>query len=311
MSHDAGEVSWHTLRRIVHEWSGESSDIEQVVSLDGGSISTTLLVTTKAGEKGVLKVSPHRVDRSFERETHQLGLLRSIGLPAPKVHACHVGTLDSPDSYILMEYLPGMNLHDARKHCTPEEFDELQCRLAEMVIELHKHAGEHYGKVESHANGAHPTWPDFYRSLYDAIWHECEKHAPLQTKTKRAIGKIHDRLEKHLKHEDHPRLTHGDLWWSNVLADRGADGKWKITGVLDPNCKYAHAECELAYLELFQTSTPAFLKHYQQTFRLGEEYHKLRKPIYQLYELINHVNLFGERYLKPLQATLDKLAGQV
>lgn len=315
MSHDAGEVSWQALRRIVQDWSGGAADVEQVQSLDGGSISTTLLVTTTRGDRAVLKLSPHRVDRSYEREAEQLDLLRSIGLPAPKVLGLHIATLDRPDSYLLIEFVSGVNLHEARQQSTPEEFDDLQRQFAELVVALHGRIGTRYGKVSRDATGEYSTvageaesWPAFFRGLYDGIWRECEKHHAIPVKTRRLIGRVHDRLETLLAHADAPRLTHGDLWWSNVLADRtGENGRWRITGVLDPNCRYAHAECEIAYLELFQTTTPAFTKVYQQTYRLPEEYHRLRKPVYQLYELINHVNLFGDRYLKPLQAVVDKL----
>lgn len=330
MSHDAGEVSWQSLRRIVQDWSGGRSDIEQVRSLDGGSTSTTVLLDTTGGERAVLKLSPHRVDRSYEREAAQLDLLRSLGLPAPRVLGMQVATLDRPDSYLLIEFLPGMNLHEARRQATPAEFDDLQRQFAEIVVALHGRTGSHYGKVEpadaaalspeapgdtattataASPKDGHASWAEFYRGLYDAIWRECEKHHAMSVKSRKLVSRVHDRLETLLAHTDAPRLTHGDLWWSNVLADRDSGtGRWRISGLLDPNCKYAHAESELAYLELFQTTTPAFTKAYQQTFRLPEEYHRLRKPIYQLYELINHVNLFGDRYLKPLQLTLDKLA---
>lgn len=314
MSHDAGEVSWQTLRRIVRDWSGDNAQIEQVQSLDGGSINTTLLLTTTTGESAVCKLSPHRVDRSYQREAHQLEMLRAIGLPAPRVLGLHIGSLEAPDSHLLIEFLPGKNLHEVRELATAEEFDDLQRQFADLVVRLHSQTAGAYHKVdpapvpESRINGHH-TWPQFYRSLYDAIWHECEKHAHLPVKSRRLIAKVHDRLDRLLDHPDQPRLTHGDLWWSNVLADRDpSGGRWRITGLLDPNCRYAHAECELAYLELFQTTTPAFSKQYARTFKLPEEYHRVRRPVYQLYELINHVNLFGERYLKPLAATLEKVA---
>jgi fructosamine-3-kinase len=310
MSHDAGEVSWQTLRRIVHEWAGDRAEIEEVASMDGGSISTTLRIVTKSGDKAVLKLSPHRIDRSYEREARQLDLLRSIGIPTPRVFGKHIGTLDQPDSYLLIEYLPGINLHDAKLAASPEEFDRLQEQLAEHVLAIHSHTAEHYGKVDepaaAKANGA--TWPVFYRSLYEEIWHECQKHAAIPSKCRKQIEKVHDRLEQLLDHDDSPRLTHGDLWTSNVLAKKDEpDGKWTITGLLDPNCKFAHAESELAYLDLFHTTTPAFNKAYQKKFKIGDDYHRLRKPVYQLYELINHVNLFGEKYLKPMRETLEKV----
>jgi len=297
MSQDSGEVSWQTLRRIVQRWSGDEAELAAVSSLDGGSISTALMIET-------------------ETEAHQLRYLKTLGLPAPAVLDCHIGTLDSPDSYILLERMPGVSLAEARKKCSEECFDRLQEQLAEIVITLHRCTGQHYCKVEPRLPKAAErieavSWPAFYRSLYDEIWRECEKHAAIPTKARKLVGRIHEKLERLLDHSDQPRLTHGDLWASNVLAREGEAGKWNVSAVIDPNCRFAHAECELAYLDLFHTSTPAFNKVYNHTFRIDDGYYAYRKHVYQLYELVNHVNLFGDRYVKPMLAALEKVAAFV
>jgi fructosamine-3-kinase len=155
------------------------------------------------------------------------------------------------------------------------------------------------------------TWPAFYRSVYDAIWHEAEKDKHLPKGTKKHIGKIHERLERFLAHTDQPRLVHWDIWNTNVMAAQNGDGGkggWHIKALIDPNCKFAHAEAEIAYMELFHTCTPAFMKAYQSHHKIDADYHKFRKPIYQLYPMINHLNLFGESYLKPLIMAVEKTA---
>ena len=38
------------------------------------------------------------------------------------------------------------------------------------------------------------------------------------------------------------------------------------------------------------------------------EYHQLRKPLYQLYSLVNHVYLFGQEYVKPLTAAVERVS---
>ena len=133
----------------------------------------------------------------------------------------------------------------------------------------------------------------------------------LPPKCRKQVDKIHDRLERLVAHGDRPRLVHWDLWSTNVLARPDEHGRWWVASLLDPNCKFAHAEAELAYLELFRTVTPAFLRAYQQTRRLSDEYHRIRKPIYQLYPLIDHVNHFGQEYLKPLLAAVERLGAIV
>jgi fructosamine-3-kinase len=64
-------------------------------------------------------------------------------------------------------------------------------------------------------------------------------------------------------------------------------------------------------MDLFHTIAPTFLRAYQQSRKLPPEYHTVRKHIYQLYELINHLNVFGQEYLKPLLASVEKVGALV
>jgi fructosamine-3-kinase len=308
MSSPGGEISWHMLRLIVHDWIGTQAELEDVKPLAGGSINTTLALTTKAGDRAVVKLSPHRVDRSYFHEAYQLNVMRAVGLPTPQVYSCKIGSLDEPYSYLLLEHLEGVDLAEARNRTTPDEFDHLQMHLADQLQALHAQTHSHYCQVTEGDRHEYADWPKFYRHCYDEIWHEVERSSLLPAKVRKQIAKLHERLDRYLTHGDCPRLVHADLWSANVLARPDEFGKWWISGILDPNCKYAHAESELAYLELFRTVTPAFMRAYQSVHRLPNEYHSLRKPIYQLYELVNHVQLFGAEYLKPLMATLEKLS---
>src|SRR3954447_20313333 len=133
MSVHGGEISWQMLRRIVHDWIGTATELAEVKPLAGGSINTTVAITTSNGERAVLKVSPHRVDRSYVHEAYQLNVMRGIGLPTPQVYSCSVGTLDEPFSYLLMEYLEGVDLAEARNRCAPEQYEHLQAHLADLM----------------------------------------------------------------------------------------------------------------------------------------------------------------------------------
>src|SRR4051812_29334193 len=112
-----GDISWQELRRIVHDWAGTAAELAEVSPLSGGCINTTLLLGLKDGAKAVVKISQHRVDRSYETEAFQLSLLRSHGLPAPQVFQWHVGTLDHPNSYLLMECIDGVDFAEAKQRC--------------------------------------------------------------------------------------------------------------------------------------------------------------------------------------------------
>jgi fructosamine-3-kinase len=299
----------------VRDWAGTGAELAEAKPLAGGTIHTTLGLTTKDGGKAVLKITPHRIDRGYRHEMYQLNLLRSLGVPAPEVYACRLGTLESPNSYILMEHVEGVNLAEAKKLCTADEYDRLQAHLAELTLAMHERQGSHYCRVtEERADGGsgrHEHWARFYREMYDPIWHEAEKVKQIPVKARRQIGKVHERLERLIGHDDTPRLVHWDLWSGNVLAHKDGHGNWRVSAVLDPNCKFAHAEAEIAYLELFHTSTPAFMKAYQHVRKMTPEYHMVRKLVYQLYPLIDDVTLHGEQYVKPLLAQVEKVAAVV
>jgi fructosamine-3-kinase len=301
------DISWDVLRRIVHDWIGNSAELVEVKPLVGGCINTTLRLTTADGNCGVLKITPHRVNRAYEQEAYQLNILRQSGLPAPEVYACQIGSLDQPFSYLLMEFIEGVDFAQARTQCNQEQFDQLQMHLAELVLTMHEQIASHYGRVSAEDTPQHDCWPTFFKEIYDPIWHGVEKLAFMPAKCRKKNAKIHSRLDSLLAHEDHPRLVHWDIWSTNLLARPDEHGRWWVSAVLDPICKFAHSEAEVAYMELFHTITPAFLRAYQQTRPLDGEYHRLRKWIYQLYPLINHVHLFGREYIPPLEQTLHQL----
>lgn len=306
------DISWQVMRQIVRRWAGEATDLTEVTPLSGGCISTAMALTLDSGRKVVLKISPHRVDRAYADEEVQLALLRNAGIPVPEVYHVHTGTLEEPFSYILMEFIEGVDLSVARIKCSGEQFEQLQSQLADVVLKLHQQTSPSYMRVTSNGATKFDAWPACYHDIYDPIWNEAEKNAALPVKARKQVCRLHQRLDQLLANDDCPRLVHWDLWATNMLAiENPDDHSWRVAALLDPNCKFAHAEVEIAYLELFHTVTPAFLRAYQESHKLPPDYHRVRKPIYQLYSLLNHLCLFGQAYLKPVATAIERVAGFV
>ncbi|MDE2272424.1 MAG: fructosamine kinase family protein [Xanthomonadaceae bacterium] len=100
-----------------------------------------------------------------------------------------------------------------------------------------------------------------------------------------------------------PVLLHGDLWSGNLHVC--ADGS---PALLDGGAvHYGWAEAELAMLGLFGTPPPEFFATYAMHARLREDWRE-RVSLYNLYHLLNHVNLFGAAYRGSLQASLAAFA---
>lgn len=97
--------------------------------------------------------------------------------------------------------------------------------------------------------------------------------------------------------DEPPALIHGDLWSGNLLSC--ADGP----ALIDPAVYFASREIELAYIELFGGFPEGFIAAYHVAFPLMPGYER-RRPIHQLYQLLVHLNYFGEKYGPQLDATL-------
>jgi fructosamine-3-kinase len=268
-------------------------------------VNTTVRIKTDAGQNAVLKISPHRVNHSHEREARELALLREVGIPVPQVYATRTASIEYPHSYLLIEFVEGMTLRDAHEHCSPEQWAQLQAKLAEFALKIHAREAELYGRFEG---STFADWPAFYRSLVDPIWQEADKMHCLPVRTRKAVSRIHDHLDQLIAHGDVPRLCHGDLWGGNVLCKPDARGDWHITALIDPELRYGHAEAELAYMDLSKTVNGAFKQAYQVNHRLPDNYHKVRKPIYQLYGLLNQLQLHGHTHAQRVIESVEKLA---
>lgn len=299
------------MRQIAKDWLGESVSIRGVRSLHGGSMSTTLLLQLSGRGAVVLKIAPHMVVNQYQHEAYQLNLLRDWGLPAPEVYACQVASLESPHSYLLMQQMPGRPLSEVRDGLSREEMDHLQMHLADIVLSLHGRTSLSYKRVCDGGEDGTRDYPEFFHRIYDPIFNDVISMKLVPTALRRRLSNIHEKVGPLLENGDRPRLVHGDLWSSNLLVDQDNQGRWWVSGILDPNCRYSHAEIELAYLELFRTVTPAFFRVYEQTHRLSSEYKNFRRDVYMLYPLLNHVRLFGGQYVKPLTAMAEKVAGHV
>jgi len=102
-----------------------------------------------------------------------------------------------------------------------------------------------------------------------------------------------------------PSLLHGDLWGGNVSAVDNA-----VPIIYDPACYYGDREADIAMTELFGGFSSIFYKSYNESFPLDCGY-KVRKDLYNLYHILNHLNLFGRSYQQQAQHLIDLLLSEI
>ena len=95
-------------------------------------------------------------------------------------------------------------------------------------------------------------------------------------------------------------LLHGDLWAGNW-------GSYMDSPIIfDPAVYFGDRETDLAMTMLFGGFGKNFYEAYESCWPLRQGYQK-RLKIYQLYHVLNHLNLFGATYFKSAINLLDEI----
>ena len=102
-----------------------------------------------------------------------------------------------------------------------------------------------------------------------------------------------------------PALLHGDLWRGN--AGFLKDG---TPVIYDPAVYFGDREADLAMSELFGGFAPEFAAAYRDAWPLDPGY-TVRRDLYNLYHMLNHVNLFGAGYVPQAHGLITRLLSEI
>lgn len=245
------------------------ADVVAVEPVSGGLAAVAGLARRADGTAVFVKAFPQAPsDDAFPAEAEGLEALRAHGVATPDVVLAH------PDVLVLETLRP-----------RPTDAGFWQ-RLAHDLARLHTTTthdrfGWHHDGWLGQRRQVN-TWESdgfaFFAQHRLLRWlGEPRVDAALDRADRAALERLCDRLPELLP--DHPAcLTHGDLWFQNVLAT--ADGR---PALIDPAVSYTWAEVDLAHL--WTTSPPpeaaGFFDRYAELAGLDDGWRE-RMPIIQL-----------------------------
>lgn len=286
-------VDWQHIATHLANSHGIGLDPEQVSSVSGGSIAASYRCE---GTQGSYFVKLGQVDAAalFVAEAEGAQALADTDtLRVPNVRA--VGVTDA-NSYLVLEWIDFGQANGA-----------MHARFGTELAQLHRTTAEQHGWPRANFIGATPqmnepmtSWPQFYRHRRLLPQLALARARGFDELANRGNG-LARRLDALLGHEPRPALLHGDLWGGNWAVDQ--------TGrpvVFDPAVYYGDRETDLAMTRLFGGFDPEFYAAYQRAWPLPTGWQQ-RLPAYQLYHVLNHLNLFGGGYLGQTNALLDQL----
>lgn len=214
---------------------------------------------------------------------------RETELRIPRVLSWRDAEGDRP-GWLVLEYLP--------PSAKSRDYDD---RLGRGLAALHAPLDVAWGWPEPNrigslpqANPEHDRWAGFWREarLLPQISMAAEAGLlggdalRIVGEAGAATGPLLDIVE-----DDGPAIVHGDLWAGNVHP--GPDG---APVLVDPAAYRGHREVDLAMADLFGGLSARARAVYEAERPLVPGYSR-RRPLYQLYYLLVHLNLFGRGYL--------------
>jgi fructosamine-3-kinase len=279
------ELTTTEAGRVLEAWLGGRVVCSAIRPLAGGMVNTVLaLEFDRSPHHAVIKLHDDNLDR-FDREARSLQYLRTqTACPVPEVYLLGDGSGLISHDFLLLERLPGECLDGVEVGGRHRE--DIETQLAEVLAELHAHTGPAFGTIGSDDG----EWVDVFTAMLDEAraYPGVEKRLPpdVVATVDEAIAQAPAALED----SGPPALVHGDVWDGNMLVDL-IDGRWRVTGLLDPDLRFADAEYELAYLEAFDTPRDTFFAAYAKHHDLRPGYEE-RRRFYWLRTGLLHVGLF-------------------
>lgn len=256
--------------------------IESAAGVAGGCIHDCYRVSI-AGTVRFLKTNSAEHQDAFAAEADGLAALRAVGMQAPE--PCSHGVVGDR-AYLVLEYLDLTGRQDF-------------AALGRMLAAAHRTAGPRFGWHRHNYIGAtlqQNRWSDDWSEF----WMEHRIRPQLELARRNGFRLALPETSVLKGHEPQPALLHGDLWAGNA----GFTAQGPV--VFDPAVYYGDREADLAMTELFGGFPREFYEAYDEAWPLDEGYRR-RKHLYNLYHLLNHLNLFGGGYLAQVESTLRLL----
>jgi len=272
------------LRSAIADALDLDGSIESSESVSGGSINRAALVDAEVGTFFVKWNDGSAPDDLFLREAESLSELAAAGtsIEIPEPLAAR-RPRDGCPGFLVLDYIePGTRAPD---------FDE---RLGRGLAQVHQEGAEAFGFPHDNYCGEIPQpndwtddWLEFYRE--QRLGHQIELAAEtrgLSSDARRVFDRLLTSLDGLLVGGS-PSLVHGDLWHGNLHTTPEGD-----PALIDPAAYYGHPEAEVGMMELFGGFSDAVYDAYREVRELPAGWRD-RVPLYSLYHVLNHYNLFG------------------
>lgn len=278
----------------VEVWLAENGfgEVSSSRGVGGGCINSGTLLITSTGDRFFLKTNAHCPPDMF---TCEVAGLKALCVPGgPRVPEPY---FSGPDFLLMEDLAPAQPITDYW-----ESFGR------QMAV-LHTHTSQRFGFEQDNYIGSTPQpnrWMEdgyqFYREYRLNFQVQlAARNGLLNHSEVNAVLAISTRLPE-LVPEQPASILHGDLWSGNSISDENGQ-----PAIIDPAAYFGWAEADLAMMVLFGSPGRTFWAAYNEIRPLEVGWRE-RFDLYNLYHLLNHLNLFGRSYHGQVMRTVRQFA---
>jgi len=292
-------LDWQHIVKQLELAIGHSFSIIKTRTVSGGCINSAYVLE---GEKSsfFLKLNREELLSMFEAEfagLKEISQTKTVNVPQPII--CGVSV---DKAFIILENIEfgtGNTKSDAK--------------LGQQLALLHQTERAYYGWQLNNTIGSTEQINDSSDD-WVSFWSEYRLGFQLSLAEKNGYGgsliRSGERLSETLdcffsNYTPQPSLLHGDLWSGNAGVTKKGDPI-----IYDPACYYGDREADIAMTELFGGFGSSFYAAYNDFYPLDSGYSS-RKTLYNLYHILNHLNLFGEGYLHQAENMINSLLAEI
>jgi len=288
---------WVNIAHDIAAATGVPGPLRQQGAIGGGCINRAHRICFGETDYFV-KLNSAGMQDMFAAEAAGLEAMRrcrELKIPAPVCCGC-----DAQSAWLVMEYLPLGGRGDPRA-------------LGEGLAAMHRITQDGFGWERDNTIGSTPQvntpgddWVGFWRERRLRFQLELAARnghrGRLQTRGEQLLADFHALFDGYTPV---PSLLHGDLWSGNQAWTQAGE-----PAIFDPAVYFGDREADFAMTELFGGFGGAFYAAYGDAWPLDAGY-RTRKTLYNLYHILNHLNLFGGGYLGQAEGMIDNLLSEL
>lgn len=289
---------WADIAASITSATGRVLEIKRRTVVGGGCINTAYRIDGGANSYFGKLNTADKLDM-FAAEAdglEEIARSGSVRVPHPVCHGAN-----GENSWLILEYIElGRDAGDGMR------------ALGYYLAQMHRATGSKFGWHRDNTIGSTPQintpssdWVEFWRAHRLGYQLGLAGKNGYRGRLQRSGEKLMEKLSVFFaSHRPPPSLLHGDLWAGNASFDAIGDPV-----IFDPAVYYGDREADLAMTELFGGFSADFYAAYREANPLDAGY-AARQTLYNLYHVLNHLNLFGGGYLGQAERMIARLLAE-